>query len=93
MKDNIFHIIICNSNYISMHKNKKKETAGLVRHKVYWTEAKITGLGPAVQRKIRALKWQQTYQVNFHCLRSSERAHMTENNGFYLVSLLPPGVP
>ena len=38
-------------------------------------------------------KWQQTYQVNFHCLRSSERAHMTENNGLYLVSLLPPSVP
>ena len=56
IKDNIFHIIICNSNYISMHKNKKKETAGLVRHKVYWTEAKITGLRPAVQREIRALQ-------------------------------------
>ena len=25
---------------------------------------------------------------NFHCVRSSERAHITENNGFYLVSLL-----
>ena len=37
--------------------------------------------------------WQQTYQVNFHRLRSSERAHMTENYGFYLVSLLPPSVP
>ena len=38
-------------------------------------------------------RWQQTYQVKFHCLRSSERAHITENNGFYLVSLLPPSVP
>ena len=25
-------------------------------------------------------RWQQTYKVNFHCLRSSERAHITENN-------------
>ena len=38
-------------------------------------------------------RWQQTYQVNFHCLRSSEPVHITENNGFYLVSLLPPSVP
>ena len=38
-------------------------------------------------------RWQQTYQVSVHCLRSSEHAHMTENNGFYLVSLLPPSVP
>ena len=37
-------------------------------------------------------RWQQTYQVNFH-LRSSYHAHITENNGFYLVSLLPPSVP
>ena len=37
-------------------------------------------------------RWQQSYKVNFHCLRSSERAHMTENNEFYLVSLLPPSV-
>ena len=33
-------------------------------------------------------RWQQTYNVNFHCLRSSEYAHITENNVFYLVSLL-----
>ena len=38
-------------------------------------------------------RWQQSYQVNFHCLRSSEYAHITWNNGFYLVSLLPPNVP
>ena len=38
-------------------------------------------------------RWQQTYQVNFHCLRSSEHAHITENSGFYLVSLLPPSIP
>ena len=38
-------------------------------------------------------RWQQTYQVNFHCLHSSEPAHITENNGIYLVSLLPPSVP
>ena len=30
-------------------------------------------------------RWQQTYQVNFHCLRISENAHITENNGFYLL--------
>ena len=54
MKDNIFHIIICNSNYISMDK-KNHKTAGLVRHKVHWTEAKITGHGPAVQRELPAL--------------------------------------
>ena len=34
---------------------------------------------------------QQTYQVNFHC--SSEHAHIIENYGFYLVSLLPPSIP
>ena len=27
-------------------------------------------------------RWQQTYQVNFHCFRSSEHAHNAENNGF-----------
>ena len=37
-------------------------------------------------------RWQQTFQVNFHCLCSSEHAHITENNGFYPVSLLPPSV-
>ena len=37
-------------------------------------------------------RWQQTYRVSFHCLRSSEHAHITENNGFYLVKLLPPSV-
>ena len=36
-------------------------------------------------------RWQQTYQVNFHCCLSSE--HITKNNGFYLVSLLPLSVP
>ena len=41
------------------------------------------------QWEIWNARWQQTYQVNFHCLRSSEHAHITENNGFYLVSLLP----
>ena len=38
-------------------------------------------------------RWQQTYQVNFHCSRSSEHVHITKNNGYYLVSLLPPSVP
>ena len=38
-------------------------------------------------------RWQQTNQVNVHCLVSSEHAHITKNNGFYLVSLLPPSVP
>ena len=37
-------------------------------------------------------RWQQTYQVNFHCLRSSERVHIIENNGIYLVGLLAPSV-
>ena len=37
-------------------------------------------------------RWQQTYQINIHCLRSSEYAHITENNGFYLVSLLPQSI-
>ena len=27
-------------------------------------------------------RWQQTYQVSFHCLRSSECAHINKNNGF-----------
>ena len=27
-------------------------------------------------------RWLQTYRVNFHCLRSSEHAHNSENNGF-----------
>ena len=31
-----------------------------------------------------------TYQVIVHCLRNSEHSHITENNVFYLVSLLPP---
>ena len=43
--------------------------------------------------KLWDARWQQTYQVNFHCLRSSEHVDNTENNGFYLVSLLPPSVP
>ena len=38
-------------------------------------------------------RWQKTYQVYFHFLRSSEPAQMSENNGFYLLSLLPPSVP
>ena len=44
-----------------MHK-KKHKTAGLVRHKVYWTEPKITGLWPAVQREIRALSSPYSYK-------------------------------
>ena len=32
-------------------------------------------------------RWQQTNQVNFNCLCSSEHAHFTKNNGIYLVSL------
>ena len=40
-----------------MHK-KTHKTAGLVRREVNWTEAKITGLGPAVQREFRAMHTQ-----------------------------------
>ena len=38
-------------------------------------------------------RWQQTYQVNVLCLHSSEHVRITKNNGFYLLSLLPPSVP
>ena len=41
-------------------------------------------------RRLWNARWQQTYQVNFHF---THMTHMTENNGFYLVSLLPPRVP
>ena len=47
----------------------------------------------AVQWETLESWWQQTYQVNCNCLRSSEHACITENNEFYLVSLLPPSVP
>ena len=45
-------------------------------------------------RRLWNARWQQTYQVNVYCYccQSSEPAHITENNGFYLVSLLPPNV-
>ena len=55
MKDNIFQLIIPNGNSISVNK-KTHKTAGLVGHKVYRTEAKITlASGPAVQHEFRAL--------------------------------------
>ena len=38
-------------------------------------------------RRFLNARWQQTYQGNVHFLRSSEHAHITENNGFYPVSL------
>ncbi len=38
-------------------------------------------------------RWQQTYQVNVHCLRKYEHANISREQGIYLVSLLPPGVP
>ena len=38
-------------------------------------------------------RWQQTYQVNCHCLRSFEHGRITKNNWFYLVSLLLPSIP
>ena len=44
-------------------------------------------------RRLWNARWQQIYQVNVHCCCSSEHAHITKNNGFYLVSLLPPSVP
>ena len=47
----------------------------------------------ASNRRLWGARWQQTYQVNFHWWRSSEHAHITENNGFYLLSLLPPSAP
>ena len=34
--------------------------------------------------------WGARYQQTFHCWRSSKHAQTTENNGFCLVSLLPP---
>ena len=33
-------------------------------------------------RRLSNARRQQTYRVNFHCLRSSEHAHNSENNGF-----------
>ena len=33
-------------------------------------------------RRLSNTRWQQIYRVNFHCLRSSEHAHNSENNGF-----------
>ena len=43
-------------------------------------------------RRLLNARWQQTNQVIVHCLGSSEHAHITENNGVYLASLLPPSV-
>ena len=34
-----------------------------------------------LNRRLSNARWQQTYWVNFHCLRSSEHAHNSENNG------------
>ena len=36
---------------------------------------------------------EQTCQINFHCLRSSEYSHITDSSQFYLLCLLPPSVP
>ena len=36
----------------------------------------------AVCLRLSIARRQQTYRVNFHCLRSSEHAHNSENNGF-----------
>ena len=36
----------------------------------------------ASNRRLSNARRQQTYRVNFHCLRSSEHAHNSENNGF-----------
>ena len=52
-----------------------------------------TGKSPWTNGRLWNARWQQTYQVNCHCLCSSEHARITENNVFYLVSLLPPSVP
>ncbi len=32
--------------------------------------------------RLWSARWQQTHQVNFHCLHSSEHAHITENKEF-----------
>ena len=54
----------------------------------------FANLAPFVMGDIETLSGRrQTYQLTFHCLQCSECARITKNNGFYLVSLLPPSVP
>ena len=69
------------------HTCKNKHYSKRLSH-----EALFTSTLEQTNGRLWNARWQQTYQVNFHCWRSSEPAHITENNVFYLVSLLPPSV-
>ena len=51
---------------------EKRVQLGGTGHHYYFT----------VNRRLSNARRQQTYWVNFHCLRSSEHTHNSENNGF-----------
>ena len=54
-----FNTIINRIIFIRLKKSifeHKHKTSGVVRSRVYWPDAKITSLGPAVQAKTSALK-------------------------------------
>ena len=47
-----------------------------------WVKQKLIFFIPDANGRLSNARRQQTYRVNFHCLRSSEHAHNSENNGF-----------